>query len=49
MIGHLNDPPVTTGYHDLIDLIHARNLRTVTLGDVFLNPEVTRLTSAYPS
>ena len=49
VIGHLNHPPVTTVYHDLIDLIHARNLRTVTLGDVFLEPEVTRLTSPYPS
>jgi peptidoglycan/xylan/chitin deacetylase (PgdA/CDA1 family) len=49
VIGHLNHPPVTTVYHDLIDLIHARNLHTVTLGDVFLEPEVTRLTSPYPS
>jgi peptidoglycan/xylan/chitin deacetylase (PgdA/CDA1 family) len=49
VIGHLNHPPVTTVYHELIDLIHARNLRTVTIGDVFIKPEVTRLTSAYPS
>jgi peptidoglycan/xylan/chitin deacetylase (PgdA/CDA1 family) len=49
VIGHLNHPSVTTVYHQLIDLIRARNLRTVTLGDVFVKPEVTRLTSAYPS
>jgi hypothetical protein len=49
VIGHPDQPPVSTGYHDLIDLTHARNLRTVTLGDVFLEPEATRLTSAYPS
>lgn len=49
VIGHLNHPPVTTVYHQLIDLIAERNLRTVTLGDVFLKPEVTRLTSAYPT
>jgi peptidoglycan/xylan/chitin deacetylase (PgdA/CDA1 family) len=49
VIGHLNHPPVTSVYHQLIDVIHERNLRTVTLGDVFVKPEVTRLTSAYPS
>jgi peptidoglycan/xylan/chitin deacetylase (PgdA/CDA1 family) len=49
VIGHLNHSPVTTVYHQLIDIIHARNLRTVTLGDVFVKPEVTRLTSPYPS
>ena len=48
VIGHLNHPPVTSVYHELIDIIHDRNLRTVTLNDVFLKPEASRLTSAYP-
>lgn len=38
VIGHLNHPPVTHVYEQLRDLIHARNLRTVTLNDVFLPP-----------
>ena len=49
VIGHLNHPSVMQVYHQLIDVIHERNLRTVTLNDVFVKPEVTRLTSAYPS
>jgi peptidoglycan/xylan/chitin deacetylase (PgdA/CDA1 family) len=49
VIGHLNHPPVTNVYHQMIDLIHTRNLRTVTLGDVFVKPEVTRLKSPYPA
>ena len=49
VIGHLNHPPVTAVYHQLIDIIRERNLRTVTLNDVFIKPEVARLTSAYPS
>jgi hypothetical protein len=40
---------VTRVYREFIDVIHARNLRTVTLDDVFTKPEVTRLTSEYPS
>ena len=48
VIGHLNHPPVTGTYHDLIDIVHDRKLRTVTLADVFLKPEASRLTSAYP-
>ncbi|MBJ7340262.1 polysaccharide deacetylase family protein [Mycolicibacterium sp.] len=48
VIGHLNHPPVTSVYHQLIDVIHDRRLRTVTLNDVFLKPEASRLTSAYP-
>ena len=48
VIGHLNHPPVTSVYHELVDIIHDRNLRTVTLNDVFLKPEASRLTSAYP-
>jgi len=38
VIGHLNHPPVTHVYEQLRDLIRARNLRTVTLNDVFLAP-----------
>ena len=38
VIGHLNHPPVTHVYEQLRDLIRARNLRTVTLNDVFLPP-----------
>lgn len=49
VIGHLNHPPVTTVYHQLIDVIAERHLRTVTLDDVFTRPEVTRLTSEYPA
>jgi peptidoglycan/xylan/chitin deacetylase (PgdA/CDA1 family) len=48
VIGHLNHPPVTTTYHQLIDIIAERKLRTVTLDDVFDKPEAARLTSAYP-
>ncbi|WP_407687921.1 polysaccharide deacetylase family protein [Mycobacterium sp. HUMS_1102779] len=36
VIGHLNHPPVTHVYPQLIDIIRSRNLRTVTLDDVFL-------------
>jgi peptidoglycan-N-acetylglucosamine deacetylase len=39
VIGHLNHPPVTHVYGQLRDLIRARNLRTVTLNDVFLPPQ----------
>jgi peptidoglycan/xylan/chitin deacetylase (PgdA/CDA1 family) len=49
VIGHLNHPPVKSVYHQLVDIITSRNLRTVTLNDVFDKPEVTRLTSAYPT
>jgi peptidoglycan/xylan/chitin deacetylase (PgdA/CDA1 family) len=38
VIGHLNHLPVTHVYEQLRDLIRARNLRTVTLNDVFLPP-----------
>lgn len=39
VIGHLNHLPVTHVYPQLVDVIRARNLRTVTLNDVFLkNP-----------
>lgn len=49
VIGHLNHPPVTGVYHELVDIIHDRRLRTVTLNDVFTKPETSRLTSAYPA
>lgn len=48
VIGHLNHPPVTSVYHQLLDVIAERRLRTVTLNDVFTKPEVSRLTSQYP-
>jgi peptidoglycan-N-acetylglucosamine deacetylase len=38
VLGHLNHLPVTHVYGQLCDLIRARNLRTVTLNDVFLAP-----------
>ncbi|OBI21257.1 polysaccharide deacetylase [Mycobacterium sp. E2497] len=40
VIGHLNHPPVTHVYARLVDIIRSRGLRTVTLDDVFLRPEV---------
>ena len=36
VIGHLNHPAVTHVYPQLVDIIRSRNLRTVTLNDVFL-------------
>ncbi|MGV0643826.1 polysaccharide deacetylase family protein [Mycolicibacterium sp. XJ879] len=36
VIGHLNHEPVTQVYAQLVDIIRARKLRTVTLNDVFL-------------
>lgn len=36
VIGHLNHLPVTNVYGQLVDIIRARRLRTVTLDDVFL-------------
>ena len=35
VIGHLNHPPVTHVYDRLVEIIRDRNLRTVTLNDVF--------------
>jgi hypothetical protein len=49
VIGHLNHPAVTGIYHQLLDIIATRGLRTVTLNDVFDKPEATRLISAYPT
>jgi peptidoglycan/xylan/chitin deacetylase (PgdA/CDA1 family) len=36
VIGHLNHLPVTHVYPQLVDIIRSRNLRSVTLNDVFL-------------
>lgn len=36
VIGHLNHLPVTHVYPQLVDIIRARNLRTVTFNDIFL-------------
>jgi len=38
VLGHLNHLPVTHVYGQLSDVIRARNLRTVTLDDVFFTP-----------
>ena len=38
VIGHLNYLPVTHVYPQLVDIIRARKLRTVTLNDVFVKP-----------
>jgi len=38
VIGHLNHRPVTRVYGQLVQIIRARALRTVTLNDVFLRP-----------
>jgi peptidoglycan-N-acetylglucosamine deacetylase len=38
VIGHLNHLPVTHVYDQLVDVIRARKLRTVTLDDVFVRP-----------
>jgi hypothetical protein len=35
VIGHANLPTVTHCFPQLLDLIHSRNLQTVTLNDVF--------------
>lgn len=45
VIGHLNHPPITHVYGQLVDIIRARKLRTVTLNDVFLQPEIPHRTS----
>ncbi|WP_445170653.1 polysaccharide deacetylase family protein [Mycolicibacterium sp. Dal123E01] len=36
VLGHLNHLPVTHVYGQLVDIIRARSLRTVTLNDIFL-------------
>jgi peptidoglycan/xylan/chitin deacetylase (PgdA/CDA1 family) len=47
VIGHLNHPAVTHVYGQLVDIIRARRLRTVTLNDVFLRPEIPHRTSGF--
>jgi peptidoglycan/xylan/chitin deacetylase (PgdA/CDA1 family) len=39
VIGHLNHLPVTHVYDQLVDVIRSRQLRTVTLDDVFVRPQ----------
>jgi peptidoglycan-N-acetylglucosamine deacetylase len=40
VIGHLNHLPVTHVYDQLLEVIRARNLHTVTLDDVFTKPQL---------
>jgi len=47
IVGHLNNLPVTHVYPALVDIIRSRNLRTVTLNDVFLQPEIPHITSGW--
>jgi hypothetical protein len=49
VIGHLNHAPITHVYGQLVDIIRARRLRTVTLNDVFLRPEIPHRTSVSAS
>ena len=44
VIGHLNHPPVTHVYGQLVEIIRSRRLRTVTLNDVFLQSETAHRT-----
>lgn len=45
VIAHLNHQPITHVYGQLVDIIRSRRLRTVTLNDVFLRPEIPHVTS----
>jgi len=45
VIGHSNHAPITHVYGQLVDIIRSRGLRTVTLNDVFLRPEMSHRTS----
>jgi peptidoglycan/xylan/chitin deacetylase (PgdA/CDA1 family) len=47
VIGHLNHAPITHVYGQLVDIIRSRRLRTVTLNDVFLRPEIPHRTSGF--
>jgi peptidoglycan/xylan/chitin deacetylase (PgdA/CDA1 family) len=47
VIGHLNHAPITHVYGQLVDIIRSRRLRTVTLNDVFLRPEIPRRTAGF--
>ena len=35
VLGHANKPTITHCYTQLLDIIHSRNLQTLTLNDVF--------------
>ncbi|MHA7650571.1 polysaccharide deacetylase family protein [Mycobacterium sp. ML4] len=48
VIGHLNHAPVTHVYGQLVEIIRARRLRTVTLNDVFLKPGIPQRTTGLP-
>ena len=39
VVGHANQPAITTVYDELLELIAQRDLRTVTLADVWATPE----------
>lgn len=45
VVGHLNHLPATEVHSALLEIIRSRGLRTVTLNDVFLQPEVPRVIS----
>jgi peptidoglycan/xylan/chitin deacetylase (PgdA/CDA1 family) len=45
VVGHLNHLPATEVHSALLNIIQDRGLRTVTLNDVFLQPEVPRVIS----
>jgi hypothetical protein len=47
VIGHLNHPAITHVYGQLVDIIRSRRLRTVTLNDVFLRPEIPHRASGF--
>ena len=38
VVGHANQPAITTVYDELLELIAERELRTVTLADVWATP-----------
>lgn len=46
VVGHLNHLPVTHVYPQMLAIIRSRDLRTVTLNDVFLQTEVPRIVGA---
>jgi len=46
VVGHLNHLPVTNVYPQMLNVIRSRELRMVTLNDVFLQAEVPRLVGA---
>jgi peptidoglycan/xylan/chitin deacetylase (PgdA/CDA1 family) len=48
VIGHLNHAPITRVYPKLVEIIRARKLRTVTLNDVFLKPEISHRAGIRP-